>query len=495
MGVWRWAIFPLGLLACAEAALGEDPTVTGALTPPSEWDRAVTRPPTEALAATERQRCKFTRGAMPAETLGAELPVDKDIPIETIVVLMQENRSFDSYLGHLGRYTNRTDILSAPEGASNPERVGDPNSPTHAWTHAPRLCFPDTNHEWWGAHLEHGGGANNGFFQANDGFNEGVFVDRQYLAGDRALWWYDERDIPFYYDLASTFAIGDHYYSSLLGPTYPNRDFLYAATSRGGTSNHSVDLTNLDFPAHDVLIFDELERRGITWSVFVSDIPHIPRVAAFLGLSYMRRWPSSHFETITSFFDKAKAGKLPQVVFVDANINEDHRGQDEHPPADVQVGQKFVSDVTHALFQSPQWGSLAMFISYDENGGIYDHAPPPAACPPDGLAPVLAGEDAKWPGAFDRLGFRVPFIVVSPFTKRGYVSHNTYDHTSITRFIETKWRLPALTSRDANAESLLDFFDFEARPFATPPTLAAPTVDPAQLAECDRIFGPAQPSQ
>ena len=494
MGLRRWAVLPVALIACSAAASDGEASQAGALSPPPDWDRAVIRPPSDAVAAGERLACRFKRGALPAETLGAELPVDTDIPIETVVVLMQENRSFDSYLGHLGKFAKRTDIESAPEDTTNPERVDSPNGPKHPWTHAPRLCFPDTNHEWWGSHLAYGDGKMNGFYQANQGFREsGPMVDAKLLAGDRALWWYDERDIPFYYDLASTFAIGDHYFSPLLGPTYPNRDYLYAATSRGITSNHTANLDGLGFPANDVLVFDELERRGITWTVFVSSFPHIPRVAAFLGLSYGRRWPGQHFDTLSSFYDKAKTGRLPQVVFVDANINEDHRGEDEHPPADVQVGQKFVSDVTHALFESPQWRSLALFITYDENGGIYDHVAPPPACPPDDLTPDLQGEDAKFPGRFDRYGFRVPFIVVSPFAKRSYTSHKTYDHTSITRFIETKFKLPALTSRDANADPLLDFFDFERPPFVNPPTLARPTVNSAGLTECDGIFGPQEP--
>lgn len=459
-------------------------------TVPPEWDRSVTRPASESVASQSRSTCAFHKGAMPAETIGADLPVDADIPIKNIVVLMQENRSFDSYFGHLGKYAHRTDIESAPDGATNPENVKDPNSPLHAWTHAKTLCLSDTNHEWDGAHLEYDNGKMDGFFQANQGFTEAgePAVGPDLTTGDRALWWYDERDIPFYYELANTFAIGDHYHSALLGPTYPNRDYLYAATSRGLTINVQPDLTDLQFPAHDAVIFDELERRHISWTVFIDSTS--PGVGVFLGNQLVTRWSGIHFEPRLSFTLRSRLGTLPQVSFVDADLkHENVDGNDEHPPSDIQIGQKFVSDVVHDVFKSPQWKDIAMFIAYDEHGGIYDHVPPPPACPPDDLAPKLTTlANMSYPGAFDRLGVRVPVIVVSPYTKRNYVSHHVYDHTSITRFIEAKFKLPALTNRDANADAMFDFFDFSHREFETPPTIADAQIDAARKAECEALY-------
>jgi phospholipase C len=194
----------------------------------------------------------------------------------------------------------------------------------------------------------------------------------------------------------------------------------------------------------------------------------------------------------------AQAGQLPQVAFIDANIGETISGpgvadqlNDEHPPGDIQVGQKFTSDVVQALFASPQWKSSVLFLTYDEHGGIYDHLPPPPACAPDDRAPVFTNsEDAQYPGGFDRYGIRVPFTAVSPYTKKGYVSHHVYDHTSMTRFIEAKFKLPALTARDANADALMDFFDFQNPPFMTPPQIAPATVDPDGVMQCQNWFGP-----
>jgi phospholipase C len=502
------SLFPLFVMAsiapmeaCGPAD-GDATSAGGALSDsdegvPPAWNRAVSRPANESAASQLRSTCAFKRGAMPAETLGAEIPVDHAIPIETIVVIMQENRSFDSYFGHLNQYAHRTDIESSPDDASNPEQVNVPDSPRRPYQHAKMLCMPDTNHEWAGSHLEYNGGQMDGFFQANDNWGES---DRPAVAaaaknGERALWWYDERDIPFYYDLAATFGIGDHYHSSLLGPTTPNRDFLYAATSRGVTTSRFPDLDGLG-PEKNILLFDELSRRGITWTVYVDGFPHIPRVGAFVGAGFGSRWGTgeqyvTHFASNSVFNSDAANGKLPQVVFIDGNIIEDVHGEDEHPPSDIQTGQKFVSDTIHTLFASPQWKSLAIFFTYDEHGGIYDHVAPPPACAPDDIAPVLENtEDRAYPGAFDRLGVRVPFVVVSPYAKRSFVSHKTYDHTSITRFIETKFKLPALTNRDANADPLFDFFDFDHPPFMTPPQIAAPTIDAARYQDCVDLFDP-----
>ena len=464
---------------------------------PAEWDRTVRRPANEAQASVARRACVFKKGAMPGETLGQELPIDNDIPIKHIVVMMQENRSFDSYFGHLGKFARRSDIESARDDASNPERIDDPTGTRHPWQHAKALCLSDTNHEWSGSHIQYNGGKMDGFFQTNHGFKEEgqPNVGPELLNGERALWWYDERDIPFYYQLASTFAIGDHYHSSLMGPTWPNRDYLYAATSRGVTTNVRPDMNGLDFPNHDALIFDELQRRRVDWMVFVDGAVHVPRFGTFLGpAQILTRWAGNHIDGMEEFYERARNGTLPQVSFIDANIHEDVDGNDEHPPGNIQNGQKFASNVVHALFKSPNWKDTALFITYDEHGGIYDHVAPPAACAPDDIAPDFrSAEDKEYaaegdPGRFDRLGMRVPFMVISPFTKKGFVSHHVYDHTSITRFIEAKFKVPALTKRDANADALFDFFDFQNPPFRTPPVLPEAVIDQARRAECQALF-------
>src|SRR5262249_6534292 len=163
----------------------------------------------------------------------------------------------DSYFGHLGKYAGRNDIESAPDDTKLPDKPGGAPA-THPYQHAKHLCFLDTNHEWSGSHEEYDDGKMDGFFSANQGCDLPSMKNQTPEAGDgeRALWWYDARDIPFYYELAKTFAIADHYHCSMLGPTWPTRMYLYAANSFGKTSNVPPDLTAYPFPGNDSSIFD-----------------------------------------------------------------------------------------------------------------------------------------------------------------------------------------------------------------------------------------------
>jgi len=449
--------------------------------PPAEPD-ANTRP-SDTMAADQRAACTFTRGALPIDTLGQSEPLGDEIPIDTIVVLIQENRSFDSYFSHLGRYAGRGDIEAAPDTTINPDDRGG----VHHYMHAPHMCNIDTNHEWVGTHEEYDAGKMDGFFIANDGFYDDTLPPggEALLGGERALWWYDERDLPFYYDLANRFAIADHYFSSMLGPTWPNRDYLYAASSFGVIDARVPNLSTAPYPEVDSLIFDSLEQAHISWNIYSDGLPG-PTVT--VGAALAARWGRNPVLPTSAFFDQAAAGTLPQVVFV-----EPHLGfigpteNDEHPPADVQIGQQFVAQIALALFGSPQWPRTALFITYDEHGGFYDHVVPPSACPPDDKGP-LVGTTLPAYDEFARYGIRVPLTVVSPYAKAHYVSHVVYDHTSILRFIETRFGLPALTARDANADALFDLFDFSTPAFAAPPVMLLPPIDPVELDYCTSTF-------
>jgi phospholipase C len=481
---------PAGATGATDAGSGG--AEAGGLPAMPQWDKPVTRP-SDGTANTSRAACKYARGDMPAATLGTGTPVDSDIPIENVVVVMMENHSFDSYLGHLNQYAGRSDVESAPANTTNPDTTGGPQP----WTHAGHLCTLDTNHEWAGTHQEIDNGKMDGFAQVNEGYNMSALpaasTDPSLWSGGRAMWWYDERDLPFYYKLASTFAIADHYHASLPGPTYPNRKFLLAATSFGLTYNEPLTQLGMQvqaypFPAKDATVLDELEKRHASW-MYYTDGP--ASLALVYGLTGGNRWGRKVVDKFAAFQQAAQAGKLPQVSFVDPNLTSEGGGGglDEHPPGDIQSGEKFVSDVVHAVLSSPQWPHTALFITHDEHGGFYDHVVPPPACPPDSIAPVLQTGDTTQ-GGFDLYGVRVILIVVSPYAKKGYAGHHLYDHTSITRFIEAKFRLPALTARDANAEPPMDLFDFSKPAFATPPNLDPATVDPSGLSYCVTTFGP-----
>ena len=215
----------------------------------------------------------------------------------------------------------------------------------------------------------------------------------------------------------------------------------------------------------------------MSWKIYFSQIAFADEFA------YVRNHLPGNVVPVQDYYTDAAAGTLPQVSFVDPIfIAQATVENDEHPPADVQVGQSFVAQVVNALLASPQWDHAALFLTYDEHGGFYDHVPPPPACVPDAIPPMLESGDV--PGAFDRYGIRVPAVVVSPYARPHYVSHRVYDHTSILRFIETRFDLPALTRRDANADPMLRMFKFRQPAFATPPTLPAAPIDQQQPADC-----------
>ncbi len=373
------SILSLGALTHTVGCKSDDGIATAPVEPdprplaPAEWDRPVTRTD-EATAKAGRDACKFARGALPEETLGTGVPTGKDIPIETIVVLMKENRSFDHYFGRFAKYAGRTDIESAPESASNPNKIGGAANATHVWAKAQHNCFLDTNHEWSGSHLQYDEGKMDGFVQTNQGESEMMPQPPPALGdGIRAMTYYDESVLNWYYALAKTFGIGDHYHCALLGPTWPNRMFLFAATSFGQTANRFPDLTGFDYPTNDAVILDELDKRHVDWKLYTSGGP--AGITVTLGPSTPLRYGRDVLFTIDDFYADAAAGKLPPVVYLDPDFTKTGApdGDDEHPPANVQIGQAFTAKLVDVLMKSPQWGKLALFITFDEHGGIYDH--------------------------------------------------------------------------------------------------------------------------
>jgi phospholipase C len=287
--------------------------------------------------------------------------------------------------------------------------------------------------------------------------------------------YYDQEDIPFYYELASTFAMSDRYFSALLGSTYPNRYFLAAGTSFGIVSTKITNLAPPGVPN----VYRALNAKGVSWKTYATTLASIFLFPDFAATQ------SDHVFPADQFAIDAASGTLPQVSFVEAGFAQAPSVEtDEHPPADMQLGQHWVWQQVTALTRSPLWPSSALFITYDEHGGLYDHVPPPAACAPDDTPPALNPEL----GGFDQLGFRVPLIVVSPWARRHYVSHAVHSHTSILRFLEAKFDLPALTKRDANSDALLDLFDFESSPRIDVPEFAEPSIDATRLDACRTAF-------
>jgi phospholipase C len=387
-----------------------------------------------------RQACAFEGGAMASQTIGLSDADRMRIPIRHIIVLMKENHSVDHYFSQLK--ATQPDIEAFPPGFTVPDTTGAPVAPFHL----PRTCPPgDPGHQWTDMHLMVNGGRMDGFIRSaamTTGSN-GHFV----------MGYFDANDLPFYYFLANTYAIADHHFTSVRSGTFPNRDYMLMGTSDNVHSTNSTVWPDPNQPT----IFDVLDRAQVTWGVYADEVP-------FDGTfdDPNNYWPNKHpWGPVSNLIAAFASGNVPNVVFADA------RGYstDEHPTADVQIGEAWTKAIYDAAITSPVWPTTVILLTYDECGGFFDHVPPPNnAC-------LARPQDTD----FFELGIRVPLIAISPWARRHYVSHSVQDHTSISRFIEAVYGLPAMTARDANADALMDMFDFHCPPEDIPRAPAAGT--------------------
>jgi phospholipase C len=394
------------------------------------------------------------------------LPAGTDtIPqIKHIVILMQENHSYDNRLGMLRRCDAdgfRLGFNGQPLN-TNPYANGDIQ---HAF-HMPTTCQNNKpSQEWTQSHIQFDHGRNNGFVISG--------------SGPVAMGYWDRADQPFYYSMADIFPIGDRYFCSVLGQTYPNRRYLISATSIGQIDDTTPALS--DYPANGT-IFDKVQDAGLTWKDYYSpsaDSPY-PTIALYPKL-YLEN-AGKRAVPIADFFTDAAAGTLPDVSLVEPNYDT----QSEEDPQNIVVGEQFAAKVINAVMSGPGWANTVLIWTYDEHGGYYDHVPPPPALAPDDIPPdtkAISSTTLPYNG-FHQYGFRVPMAVISPFSRPRHVSHQVMDHTSISALIETKWNLPAMTYRDANAWPMLDMLDLRRPHFLTPPKLAQPLLDtdPSALA-------------
>ncbi len=429
---------------------------------------------------TRRQLGSMTAGAALSALVGSGLPKATTAratgggleQVKHVVVVMQENHSFDNYFGQL-HAEGQPDADGLPNDASNPDPT-NPSGPAIEAFHGANSCaVVDLDHSWNGTHLAIDGGQMDGFTATNQ-----HTLDPN---GSRAMSYHTSDELGFYYSLYSKFAIGDRYFSSVPGPTFPNRFYLLAGTSFGHIYNEIPNILRDpgSLAPPNGTIFEQLDRAGISWKVYFSQVPF----AAIFGYVRRRWW---NLAPIDRYFQDARLGRLPQVAFVDpVFLAAPNVENDEHPPSNIQIGQRYVASIIRALIASPNWSSSVLFHVYDEHGGYYDHVAPPAATQPDNIAPMLRPGDVA--GAFDHYGVRVPFAAISPFSRQAHVSHVVYDHTSILKFISTRFSLPPLTQRVAAADAMLDLFDFQNPPFVQPPVLPTATIDAAAYIECMQV--------
>jgi phospholipase C len=441
----------LGAAAAGLVAAGAGAATAGCSPAPSTT--AVSAPLTNGFAT---RRLRAGSRPFPTEPAGTDM-----LPkIRHVVVLMMENHSFDNYFGLLGRGDGfHLDASGAPTNA-NP--ASDGTSVTA--THAPTVCQAHVriSQSWVASHTAWDHGANDGFARAT---------------GPDAMHYFTSEDLPFYHSLGRTFTLCDRWFASTMAQTYPNRRFLLAGSAFGLVDDSfPAGFDRNPRPGGFGTVFELLTHFGIDWKNYYSDLP-----SGFL-FPYVTSLTRGGFAKVDHFLADAAAGTLPFFSLVDPNFGQ----SSEENPQDVRNGEAFSAQVIDAVLHSPAWSSTVLIWLHDEHGGYYDHVPPQPAVPPDAVAPNVA-PDATYGDHYSFTGFRVPAVVVSPWSRRGYVSHVIHDHTSILKLVETKWNLPALSDRDANADNLLDTLDLGARrpPFAVPPTLAAPAgVGPSDVADC-----------
>jgi phospholipase C len=411
----------------------------------------------------------------PAKPAGT---VNGDMPFDHIVVVMMENHSFDNLLGA---------IMNSGQGAADGLQfdsggVATNSNPDATGAAVTAFPFPSTaqgknvSQNWNATHKQVNGGQMDGFVTS--------------VGAPQPMGYYPPEVLPFAYSLANTFTLANRWFSSVPCPTYPNRRFLLAGTAYGNITT-SID-TLTDPPPPNGTIFDRLDAQGISWRNYFSDVPMTAVIP-----SIIEGYPTN-LAPISDFFDDCKNDKLPSVSFVDPavgalstivaaldsvpllktlldtlGVKPAGQATTEEDPQSMYYGEKWAHGVVEAVLQSPAWPRTLLIYTYDEHGGYYDHVPPPAAIPPDSIPPALAATDA--PGGYDIYGPRVPAVVVSPYAKPNSVTDVVHDHTSVLATIEAKWNLPALTARDANATTVMDFLDVSTAALLTPPTIQGPS--------------------
>jgi phospholipase C len=370
--------------------------------------------------------------------------------IQHIIFLIKENRSFDHYFGQFpGANGTTTGITSTGQVLTlrhAPDRVNN------------------IAHDWISANTAIDVGKMDRFDLIPNGNVNGAYISYSQFG---------QADIPNYWSYATNFSLADNMFSSLAGPSYPNHLYTIAAQSGGVINNPTLpggglqpqswgcdappnervqvidaagDLESM-FPCFDFqTLADTLNNAGVSWKYYAETTPNTGGYAwsAFDAINHIRN--SSQWTTnvvpYTQFVTDAQTGNLPSVSWVTTSYT-----NSEHPFSSVCSGENWSVQQINAVMQGPEWSSSAIFLTWDDFGGFYDHVTPP-------------GVDQFG------LGARVPLIIISPYAIAGYISHTQYEFASVLKLIEERFNLPALTLRDANANDTTDSFNFNQTPLS-----------------------------
>jgi len=368
---------------------------------------------------------------------GAAAEPERTTPIEHFIVLMQENHSFDNYFG---TYPGADGI---PAGTCMPVEPANPSSgcvrPFHIGDNDVQMSDPDHSRNTY--RLQYNGGKMDGFVHS---------LNQRNQDGRLTMGFYDDRDIPYYWNLADEYVLFDRFFTSASRGSFTNHVF-WVSGAPGNERDAEEGLGDLP------TIFDSLQERGISWKFYVQNYdPGItyrtadyypPNRASQVIWVPLLNYPrfiddpelSSHIVDLDEYFEDLQNGTLPAVAFMAPS------GPSEHPPQHPGSGQTFVRTLITELMRSDFWYSSVFLLTYDDWGGWYDHVPPPVV------------DDYGY-------GFRAPALLVSPYARQGYVDSTVLDFTSMLRFIEDNWGLEPLAERDANANSIASAFDFTLAP-------------------------------
>jgi phospholipase C len=524
----------------------------------------VTPTSTTTYTAEASNASGTTASAQTTVTVGTSSGGDVS-KVKHVIFMMQENRSFDSYFGMLNPYRRSNGWNVGDDGKtydvdgiddklntiSNKDDEGD----TYYLYKFRTTCIDDDSSAW----LSSFGDVNrynflttrpinmDGFVHTAEGFAKycassgkcgGAYTD---LTGERAMGYYDQDFLNYYYYMASQFALSDRWFSPVASKSTPNR----IATFAGGTTGGLVyDRGNDDHLGQEPMktIFQELNDAGVSWKIYYSGTSSNYPNTMFSQFSYANNFlyhktstnsctgttqPSSvvgdstnsfcidpnHIAPVSRYFTDLTNNTLPAFAFIEQGSSDEHPGSNQS----ILSGQSVIANIINKFMASPSWSNSVFFFAYDEGGGPYDHVPPvpgysnkntdaslgqipdisQIAVNPDGYNPCLpatagqytlhcdlrssdpgahSGDAAAVQGFAAQIGFRIPNMIISPFTRKHYVSHTPMDHTAVIKFVESRFISSSahLTNRDAAQPNLLEFFDFNAVPWSTPPSPPTP---------------------